>query len=143
MADIFHNFTVNALPEKVFEAISTSNGLDNWWTKSSESEPGPGGKYSLYFGAGYNWTAVVTKYVESKTFELQLQQADADWTGTKVGFHLIPKKDMTEVQFYHTGWPQVNEHYKISSYCWAMYLRLLKRYIELGEQVEYEKRLHV
>jgi uncharacterized protein YndB with AHSA1/START domain len=30
MADIFHNFPVNASPEKIFEAISRSEGLDKW-----------------------------------------------------------------------------------------------------------------
>jgi hypothetical protein len=49
----------------------------------------------------------------------------------------------TAVNFYHTGWPQKNEHYKISSYCWAMYLRILKRHLEYGESVPYEKRLQV
>ena len=36
-----------------------------------------------------------------------------------------------------------NDHYKISSYCWAMYLRILKRYVESGEEVPYENRLNV
>jgi hypothetical protein len=31
----------------------------------------------------------------------------------------------------------------ISTYCWAMYLRILKRWLEFGEQVPYEKRLSV
>jgi hypothetical protein len=37
----------------------------------------------------------------------------------------------------------VSAHYRTSSFCWAMYLRLLKRYVEHGEVVPYEKRLDV
>ncbi len=47
---------------------------------------------------------------------------------------------------YSTGNPGLDEkyeHYKISCYCWAMYLRVIKRFIEYGEEVPYEKRLIV
>jgi len=142
MADIFHNFPINASPGKVFEEISRSEGLDNWWTKSSESNPEPGGIYSLNFGSIYQWKAVVTKYIADKAFELEIIEADADWLGTRVGFSLNHKNGITETNFYHTGWPLQNDHFKISSFCWAMYLRILKRFIEFGEQVSYEARLN-
>jgi uncharacterized protein YndB with AHSA1/START domain len=35
MADIFHHFPIKASSQKVFQAISTSAGLDAWWTKRS------------------------------------------------------------------------------------------------------------
>jgi uncharacterized protein YndB with AHSA1/START domain len=143
MADIFHNFPIDAPPDKVFEAISRSEGLDTWWTKGSDVNPVAGGIYTLDFGPGYIWKAVVTEYVKGKAFELKMTEADADWLGTKIGFILIIDQGKTEVNFYHSGWPQKNEHYKISSYCWAMYLRILKRHVEYGEWVPYEKRLQV
>ncbi len=143
MADIFHNFSIEAPAEKVFEAISLSEGLDKWWTKASAVNPLRGGMYTLDFGPEYIWNAIVTEYVKDKVFELKMTEADADWLGTKIGFILIAHKNKTTVNFYHTGWPQKNEHYKISSYCWAMYLRILKRHLEYGEWVPYEKRLQV
>ena len=143
MADLFHNFPIEASAEKVFEAISLSEGLDKWWTKGSAVNPFPGGLYTLDFGPGYIWKAVVSEYVKAKVFELKMTEADDDWLGTVIGFNLIDHQDKTEVNFYHTGWPQKNEHFKISSYCWAMYLRILKRNLEFGESVPYEKRLQV
>jgi uncharacterized protein YndB with AHSA1/START domain len=143
MADIFHQFLINSLSERVFEAISRSKGLDSWWTMTSSENPEPGGVYRLNFGPRYNWKAVVTKYKTDSLFELQLTDADVDWTGSRVGFELKNNNGITEVDFYHTGWPAVNDHFKISSYCWAMYLRILKRYVESGEWVPYEKRLEV
>ncbi len=105
--------------------------------------PATGGIYILDFGPGYIWKAVVTEYVKDNVFELKMTGADADWLGTKIGFILIAHQDKTAVNFYHIDWPQKNEHYKISSYCWAMYLRILKRHLEYGESVPYEKRLQV
>lgn len=143
MPDIFHAFPINARPEKVFQVISTSEGLDNWWTKSSEAKPGMDAEYKLYFGPEYDWKALVTKYQPNEAFELQMTDAMPDWLGTKVGFTMQASKDGTQVEFYHTGWPENSEHYRISCFCWAMYLRILKRYTEFGEQVPYEQRLDV
>jgi uncharacterized protein YndB with AHSA1/START domain len=141
MADIYHTFPIHAPIEKVFRGISTSDGLDRWWTKASLGAPQLNSVYKLSFGPGYDWTARVSKFGENKTFELTMTESDKDWRSSKVGFELSQKNGGTEVQFYHTGWPQANEHYKISCYCWAMYLRILKRFLEFGELVPYEKRL--
>lgn len=143
MADIFHHFIINTKVDQVFVEISSPLGLDRWWTKSSHGTPGMGQDYELNFGPDYIWSAVVSKYVRNKEFELTITTADGDWVNTKVGFSLDSKNGSTEVDFYHEGWPQKNEHYKISSYCWAMYLRVLKRFLEFGEEVPYEKRLTV
>jgi len=143
MADIFHYFTITAPREKVFAGIATPNGLDLWWSKQATGNQEPGAVYTLSFGPGYIWKAVVTKYVAGNEFELQFTEADPDWEGSKVGFILTEKNNKTKVEFYHTGWKEDNEHYRISNYCWAMYLRILKRNLEYGEEVPYEKRLSV
>jgi uncharacterized protein YndB with AHSA1/START domain len=143
MADIFHSFTINAPLRDVFEGISTTKGLDNWWTKTSEGKPVIDEMYKLHFGPQYHWSGIVSKYAIDKEFELIITDAHVDWIDTKVGFLLMNKNDITEVHFCHKGWPQNNEHYRISCYCWAMYLRILKRYLEYGEQVPYENRLNV
>lgn len=143
MADIFHYFHINVPPGKVFESISTADGLDKWWSKKSSGKPAPGETFQFHFGPEYNWTAVVSKFIPDRAFELIMTNADQDWVGSTVGFRLADKNSATEVQFYHTGWKEDNEHYRISNYCWAMYLRLLKRYLEFGEFVPYEDRLNV
>lgn len=141
MADIVHDFPVKGTIEKVFQAVSTSSGLDAWWTKRSSGEPKLGASYNLWFGPFYDWQAVVSRYVPQAEFELELTAAQEDWLGTRVGFTLEVKAGITEVHFHHLGWPDANAHYRGSCYCWAMYLRLLKRYVERGELVPYEDRL--
>ncbi len=54
---------------------------------------------------------------------------------------MSPFAAKTLVRFSHTGWPEDNDHYRISSFCWAMYLRLMKKYVEEGTIVEFRKRL--
>jgi len=141
MADIFHHFPINASAQQVFQAVSTPAGLDTWWTERSAGRPEEGAAYQLWFGPEYDWRAVVSCCVPNREFELELTSAQVDWRGTRVGFLLDEREGVTQVRFHHTGWPESNEHYRISCFCWAMYLRLLRRYVEYGEVVRYANRL--
>lgn len=143
MADIFHHFPINASTKRVYETISTPTGLDKWWTKKCSGKVDIRETMHLHFEPDYNWTAIVSKHSPNQEFELTMQTSDKDWEGSKVGFRLTDKNNVTEVEFYHTGWKEANEHYRISNYCWAMYLRLLKRCLEFGEFVPYADRLDV
>ena len=99
--------------------------------------------FELWFGPEYDWRARVTHCAVGKEFELQMVVADSDWNGTRVGFELEAKDGASRVRFHHTGWPIANEHYRISCPCWALYLRILRRYLEHGELVPYDDRLDV
>lgn len=143
MADILLDFPINVPATKVFAAISTPAGLDQWWTMTSAGAPAPGNTYELYFGPPYDWRAIISKCVPDTDFEFEMTVADEDWRHTRVGFALAMKDGITQVRFHHSGWPAVNEHYRISSFCWAMYLRVLRRHLEHGERVPYELRLDV
>jgi uncharacterized protein YndB with AHSA1/START domain len=143
MADILMQFSVRAPPARVFQAVSTPQGLDTWWTERSAGEPKLGAAYMLHFGPGYDWPARVTKCAVSRAFELTMGQSHPDWHNTRVGFQLSGKDRTTTVEFYHMGWPSANEHWRVSVYCWAIYLRLMWRNIEYGELVPYAKRLSV
>lgn len=140
MADIVHQFLVHASPPDVFRAIQQ---LDVWWTKRSSGDFADGAEIELWFGPDYDWRARISRWVPDAEIELELTRAQEDWQGTRVGLRLAEEKGGTGVHFHHLGWPEANDHYRISCYCWAMYLRLLKRYVEHGEVVAYEDRLEV
>lgn len=141
MADILQDLPVKAPIEAVFRAVSAPSGLDTWWTQHARGRPRKGSEYELGFGPQYLWRAKVTRCVANSEFELTLTQADADWTGTTVRFALERRDTLTVLHFSHTGWPGTNEHFRASSHCWAMYLRILRRSLERGESVAYEDRL--
>ena len=143
MPDIFHDFPIRAEPSEVFRAVSTPDGLNRWWTLKANGTPAEGERYALFFGEPYDWRASVTRCVPGAAFELQMEESDADWQGSRVGFELAKTGAGTRVKFYHVGWPTANDHYRTSSYCWAMYLRVLRRHLEHGENVPYDERLDV
>jgi uncharacterized protein YndB with AHSA1/START domain len=143
VADILCDLPIRAPRDRVFDAVSTPAGLDQWWTKTCTGRPAVGAEFTLTFGPEYNWRARATKCSAPSEFELQIEAADQDWLGTRVGFQLDDRPDGTRLRFYHTGWPHPNEHWRISCYCWPAYLRVLRRHLEHGEFVPYEQRLDV
>ena len=138
MPDILQDLPIEAPIDRVFEAVSTPAGLDAWWTHRSSGRPQVGEEYELEFGAEYDWRAKVTRSSAPSEFELELTRADADWIGTRVTFRLRARGDGTWLEFAHAGWKTANDHYRISCHCWAMYLRVLRRFLEHGETVAYE-----
>jgi len=141
MADIVQDFPILVPPSRVFEGVSQPALLDQWWTLRSTGVAAVGAVYELDFGPSYLWRAIVRTCRRGELFELRITEADRDWTDTVIGFELEPSEAGTQVRFSHRGWPEANAHYRTSCHCWALYLRLLRRHLEHGDTVSYEKRL--
>jgi uncharacterized protein YndB with AHSA1/START domain len=143
MPDILHRLPVRASGDRVFAMFATPDGLNEWWTLMSQGTPKHGGIYELDFGPGYRWRAAITACDPPRWIEWEVIEADDDWTGTRVGARFSEHDGRTSVDFYHSGWRNANEHYRTSSCCWAQYLRILRRHVEHGERVPYDRRLDV
>ena len=103
MPDILLDLPIKALPGRVFETVSTPDGLDRWWTLRSTGEAEVGREYRLYLGPEHDWRARVTRCVVASEFELELIRADDAGTGTRIGFELEPRDASTWVRFRHRG----------------------------------------
>jgi len=47
MPSIVHELVVKAPPDRVFRAMATPEGLDRWWTKTSQGKPQEGAEYGV------------------------------------------------------------------------------------------------
>ena len=141
MPDILHTLQVRGASQRVFDMFATPAGLDAWWTARSRGTPVIGTDYQLWFAPDYDWRARVTACDPGALFELEFTTAMQDWLGTRVRAELAQHDGVTTLRFAHVGWPRDTEHYRVTSYCWAMYLRLLRRHVEFGVTVPYEQRL--
>lgn len=138
--NVYHNFLIQASAEKVFNAVSQPEHLDNWWTYKSSGEPKIDSEYNLNFTEAYDWYCKVTKITPNQSIYFKMTKSDTDWNPTTFGFDLEEKNGGTYVRFSHIDWPEDNDHYKHSSFCWAMLLNGLKKYLEKGEVIPFENR---
>ena len=138
--DIHHDFWIEASADKIFEAITTPEGLNSWWPLKSSGKAEVGATYNFFFTEEYDWYGTVTECVPNKSFHIKMTQADEDWTPTAFGFDMEELEGGVQIRFWHKGWPQCNHHYRRSSYCWAILLKGLKDYVEKGIVVPFEER---
>src|SRR5690606_12095634 len=117
---IFHDFTIQAPPARVFQSISDPKHLVNWWPSKCSGTPKEGEEYNFYFTPEYNWYGEVARYNPDKSFHIRMTRSDPDWDPTSFGFDLTDKNGNTYVSFSHTGWVDCGEHFRVASFCWAM-----------------------
>lgn len=137
---IYHNFWIEADAQKVYESITEPEHLVNWWPQKCTGKPELGSEYNFYFTDEYDWYGEVTMSKPGEAFHIKMTKSDKDWDPTSFGFDLKENAGKTTVSFWHMGWPECNDHFKISSYCWAILLQGLKNYIEKGIIVPFEER---
>ena len=61
--------------------------------------------------------------------------ASADWIGTVASFRIDASDDVSWLRYARAGWGAAREHYRVSSYRWAMYLGVLRCWLERGDVV--------
>lgn len=138
--NIYHNFLIKASQKEVFDAVSLPKHLDNWWTLKSSGQPQLYAEYNLNFTDAYDWYCKVSKVIRHRSFYLKMLKADDDWNPTTFGFEFEANKKGAMVKFSHINWPKNNDHFKHSSFCWALLLNGLKNYVEKGIIIPFEER---
>ncbi|MEV2242000.1 SRPBCC domain-containing protein [Micromonospora sp. NPDC049891] len=132
MLDILHRVGVTSAPEEVYAALTTVDGLANWWTEQTDGDGDVGGVLRFRFIPG----GFDMKVLESRPAELVLWEVvdgPEEWIGTRVRFELKREDDFTIVLFRHEGWREPVEFMYHCSTKWAIYLMSLKRLVETGK----------
>ena len=140
---IFHDLNIERTVDAVFTAITTPEGLNNWWTKKASGKPKIGEEYQFYFDLDFVWHAKVVLCQSDQMICFEMIKSDTDWEGTQLRFTLSSTPTGTFLRFEHVGWKGINDHFRRTSYCWAIYLSGLKKYLEKGVVLPYEERSQV
>ena len=128
MPDILHRVGIKSTPKKVFEALSTIDGLSHWWVVGTKGNPQKGGIIDFDFAD--------MKVVESKPNKVvkwRCVKGPKDWVGTDLTFELDAKKDQTFVLFTHANWKKPDQFMSHCSTKWATFLLSLKDWLEREE----------
>lgn len=140
MHHIYHNLLIKSDAKKVFDAFTNPIHLNNWWTLTSSGTPVLDSEYNLNFTDQYNWFGTVSKVIENQCFFITMTISDEDWNGTTFGIELENHTEGTYLKFSHKNWQKDNDHFKHSSFCWALLLKGLKDYLEKGIVIPFESR---
>jgi len=140
MPDILHRVGVNASPDRVFNALSSIQGLQHWWVGETTGETGLGGLIDFGF--------CKMKVLDSKPGSLVRWKCVAgpdEWVGTEVVFKLEWKDGQTFILFHHSNWKEAVEFMHHCSTKWATFLLSLRDWLESGQgrPTPHDLKIHV
>lgn len=146
MTSFKFDLLVAAPAAKVFEALTTQQGIQSWWTTSSEVGTAVGEHITIRFGntfkvmqieALYHATEVRWRVVDAHLVVPGLARTN-EWLGTTIVFQLAPESGAaTRLALEHIGLTPQVECYDICSQGWAQFLGSLKAYLETGKGSPY------
>src|SRR6478752_5959456 len=129
MPDILHRVGMRTSAAKVYEALTTTDGLSRWWVTGTTGETREGGVVKLRpDGDAYDMKVVASR--PGAVVEWECVGGTPEWRGTHVTFRLKPKGDETYVLFTHAGWREPVEFMHHCSTKWALFLMSLKSWLE-------------
>lgn len=137
---IYHTLFIDAPIEKVFDAVSKPEHLIHWWPLECTGIAKENETYNFYFSPDYNWYGKVSAIEPNTLFSIYMTTANENWNNTTFSFYLSKHNNHVKLQFSHCNWPENNEHFKISSFCWAILLKGLKDYLEKGTIIPFKER---
>ncbi|WP_280441302.1 SRPBCC family protein [Nocardia brasiliensis] len=134
MVDILHRVGIESPLDDVYTALTTIDGLANWWTTNTHGDENAGGVIRFRFGpeGKEGFDMKVTDLQPAERVLWEVVGGPEEWMGTEVSFALKREGDYAIVLFRHQGWREPVEFMHHCSTKWALFLMSLKSYIETG-----------
>ncbi len=130
MHGIFHKINIDASPEKLFQALTTENGLSSWWTKAEKNNE----NITFSFGPDGEHKVVMALLSKIPNKEIKWQCSGGPWEEKgEFTFSITENENGSSLDFSHIGWPEIDDFYKHCNAKWGYFLVVsLKEYLETG-----------
>lgn len=131
MVDLYHEMIVNASPERVYDAITTQDGLRGWWTADSTAEP----KVGTVAQFGFTKRKLVFRMridelVKPKRVVWSCLGDWEEWVGTRLTWEITPEEGGTKLRFIHAGWRSTDGVLASCNSTWGELMTRLKGHVE-------------
>lgn len=137
MVDILHRIGIKSPVARVYNALTTLEGLAGWWTADVTGDDRLGGKieFSFLTKSGDLLGRMVMEVQElnvNKDARWRCIEGPEEWLGTDITFQLSEQDGQTIVLFGHRNWREAVEATYHCSMKWATFLLSLREYVETG-----------
>jgi uncharacterized protein YndB with AHSA1/START domain len=140
MVDIATQIETSADATAAYRALTTTDGIAGWWTTRNTTTGQVGAVNEYRFpGVPMAYEMRVDEAVAGKRVSWHCLAGPPQWVGTDVRFTLeaAPDGSGTRIVFDHTGFPAVDEMFRIVTLGWAQMLLRLKEHLDNGTAVPY------
>jgi uncharacterized protein YndB with AHSA1/START domain len=125
---------VQARPDAVFDALTTTSGLTAWWTEAAGSGE-TGGELRFAMNAPEPLVIHVDQATRPTTVQWTVTECsfEKDWVGTRPTFTITPVEgDASELQFRHHGLTAELDCMDMCTRSWDHYMVSLRDHVEAG-----------
>ena len=138
MADIRHRVGITAPIAGVIEALTTTEGIAGWWTRTVDGDAAEGGRLRFFFGQPEPSAEMdVTIADPAGHVRWQVVAGPDEWVGTYVDFACQQSGDETVVLFTHGDWRDEAEFMHHCSTKWGQFLVGMKAGFEGGKSIAF------
>lgn len=132
MPDLKHRILINASPQRVYQAVTTPEGLSGWWTEDAEQH-----EEGILLLGFYDRTTVYKMHIDNLEPARSVQwtcETGQEWEGTRLCFELEPAaNDSTILTFTHANWRVPSSFFYECNSTWGELMYRLKAYAEGNE----------
>jgi len=137
MVDIIHRIGIKSPAARVYDALTTLDGLARWWTEEVLGATQVGGRIEFRFRTKLGellggMVMEVQELNDNKEVRWRCVEGPAEWVGTEITFQLSEQDNQTIVLFGHRNWREAVEATAHCSMKWATFLLSLREYVETG-----------
>jgi hypothetical protein len=140
MANIEHLQTVNVPASKVYETLTTAEGLSEVWTNELIINNQIGFINEFRFGSNDITKMRIEELITNKKVMWKCIDSDPEWMGTIISFDIEEKNEKSFITLRQMNWREVTPFFRSCNYNWAIFLYSLKTYCEEGYGLPYHKR---
>ena len=133
MFSIKHLFHINASRSTVYEALTTLNGLQKWWTVETSGNSEMNGVIQFRFGNNFGPDMRVTELIPNEKVKWECVASSYGWLGHTYTFLLDENEGKTRVRFSHDGWKEQDDFCAICSFAWGRYMESLRQLCQTGK----------
>jgi uncharacterized protein YndB with AHSA1/START domain len=154
MPHVRHALLIEATVHKVYDAITTQEGLAGWWTPGATATPVINSVARFPFGPAYFKEMKITELIPSRMVQWTCITGAEEWVGTTLSFELqtgdkegllhsysemtgqveqLRGNQATLLMFHHDGWKAYTPMFAECNYTWGQFLRSLKLFCETGK----------
>ena len=133
MKTIHHVFEIAALPEKVFAALTSTEGLSGWWTTQVQAEAAVGAVVDFTFGGDFNPDMRITELEPPALLCWECVGGHEPWAENSFRFEVDRKDGGTLLRFWQNYARELSDDaYGTYNFNWGYYLESLRLFAETG-----------
>jgi uncharacterized protein YndB with AHSA1/START domain len=135
MADMHHLIQIDHVEAPAaYAALTTQDGITGWWTSRADVPGARAGQVlrMSFPDAPITWDMRIDKADAHTLVEWECIGGPPGWEHTRVGWGVEATDAGAVVRLDHTGFPAVDDMFRIVTVGWAQMLLSMKAYLESG-----------